>query len=66
VLCRRLSYAADGKLSAMISTSLLRDRARRSVFAAIAMGVVAIAAGQARDAGPDVVTLDLSRPGPPI
>jgi alpha-L-arabinofuranosidase len=52
----------------MISTSLLRKRARRSVFAAIAVGVAAIAAGQgqARDAGPDVVTLDLSRPGPPI
>ena len=50
----------------MISTSLLRKRARRSVLAAIALGVVAIAAGQARDAGPDVVTLDLSRTGPPI
>ena len=50
----------------MISTSLLRKRARRSVLAVIAVGVVTIGAGQARDAGPDVVTLDLSRPGPPI
>ena len=52
----------------MMSTSLLRKRARRSVLAAIAVGLAAIAAGQgqARDAGSDVVRLDLSRPGPPI
>jgi hypothetical protein len=38
----------------MISTSLLRKRAWRSVLAAIKVGVVAIAAGQAPDVGPDL------------
>jgi alpha-N-arabinofuranosidase len=63
---RALHARTDGKLAPMISTGLFRKRAGRSVIPVIAVGVVAIAMGQAPDSGRDTVTLDLSRTGPPI
>jgi hypothetical protein len=59
----------------MASTGLLRNRAGIGVIVGLTTGVLAIAAGRIERGGaqaapppatPDVVTLDVSRPGPQI
>jgi alpha-N-arabinofuranosidase len=50
----------------MIAAGFFGKHARRNAIAVLAAGFVAAITAQAPDAGQDVVTLDLSRPGPPI
>ena len=51
--------------SATTSKTILRARAGRGVLAAIATAAI-VAAGQGPDPKQAVVTIDISRPGPPI
>jgi alpha-L-arabinofuranosidase len=50
----------------MLSAELVTTRAARALIAVVAAGVVASGASQTRERAQDVVTLDISRPGPAI
>ena len=71
----RIVSRLHGKLPAMASTGLLRNRVGIGVIVGLTTGLLAIAAGRIERGGaqaappqatPDVVTLDVSRPGPQI